>query len=186
VACHQGEYDANHAGSSFPTTCLTCHTRNTWTGATVDHVTIGNGFALLGAHAVSTCGSCHAIPGYALLFPTPSGQNDCAVCHQVDYASAHGASGYPTDCAACHTVNAWKPSTFNHDSQYFPIYSGKHREAWNNCNDCHTSPSNLSVYSCLTCHEHRQSAMDDKHKEENGYVYVSSACLSCHPRGKAD
>lgn len=186
VACHQGDYDANHAGSEFPTTCLTCHAATTWSGATVDHVTIGNGFALLGAHAVTTCSSCHAIPGYTLVFPKPSNANDCVACHQVDYISAHGASGYPTDCSACHSAGAWKPSTFDHDSQYFPIYSGEHREAWSTCTQCHPTASNLAVFSCVTCHEHSQTSMDDKHKEVSGYTYVSSACLSCHPTGKAD
>jgi hypothetical protein len=25
--------------------------------------------------------------------------------------------------------------------------------------------------------------MDDKHKEEQGYQYLSTACYGCHPRG---
>jgi hypothetical protein len=28
--------------------------------------------------------------------------------------------------------------------------------------------------------------MDDKHKEENGYVYESNACYSCHPNGRSE
>ncbi|HKJ01704.1 MAG TPA: hypothetical protein VJ997_04595, partial [Longimicrobiales bacterium] len=68
--------------------------------------------------------------------------------------------------------------------QYFPIYSGKHRGEWNSCGDCHTTPTDLSVFSCLTCHEHNQKDMDDKHKGRSGYVYESGACLSCHPRGR--
>jgi hypothetical protein len=186
VACHQGDFDSNHGGSSFPVTCLTCHARDTWSGATVDHVTIGNGFALLGAHSGTPCGSCHLIPSFTLLFPEPSGENDCVACHQAQYVSAHTGSGYPTDCAACHTVNAWEPSIFDHDPQYFPIYSGAHREEWNSCNQCHPSPANLAVFTCLTCHEHDQTSMDDKHKEEVDYLYVSSSCLSCHPTGKSD
>jgi hypothetical protein len=184
VACHQAAYDANHAGSGFPTTCLTCHVPDRWDGATVDHATLGNGFDLLGAHAVAPCASCHGIPGYALLFPPPAGPNDCLACHQTDFASAHSGSGYPTDCAACHTVSGWKPSTFDHDAQYFPIFSGKHRGEWRDCTECHTVPSDLSVFTCLTCHKKKE--MDDKHKEENGYAYNSANCLSCHPRGRAD
>jgi hypothetical protein len=28
--------------------------------------------------------------------------------------------------------------------------------------------------------------MDDKHREEGGYVYESNACYSCHPDGRAE
>jgi len=183
VACHQGDYDANHGGSSFPTTCLACHAPTTWAGATVDHVSLSGSFTLLGRHATATCAACHSIPTYALLFPTPAGQNDCAACHQVAYATEHAGSGYPMDCANCHTVNAWSPSTFDHDAQSFPIYTGKHREAWSDCSDCHAVPTDITEFSCLNCHVHRQSEMDDKHKSEAGYAYASASCLACHPRG---
>lgn len=185
VACHQGEYDANHAGSGFPTTCLSCHVIDTWSGATLDHVSVSGGFALVGSHVVAACAACHTIPGYGLLFPTPAGQNDCVACHQTDYNGAHAGSGFPTDCSACHNANAWKPSSFNHDSQFFPIYSGSHRGKWSSCNDCHTGGV-LSTFTCITCHEHSQARMDDKHRGRAGYVYESGACLACHPRGSGD
>ncbi|HSG08044.1 MAG TPA: hypothetical protein VLA36_06795 [Longimicrobiales bacterium] len=183
AACHQTDYDTQHAGSGFPSTCLSCHTQTSWT---FDHTTLVGGFSLDGPHVSATCASCHILPTMGLNFPVPADPGDCLACHQTDYAWGHGATGYPTDCAACHTVNAWKPSTFDHDAQYFPIYSGKHRQEWANCTDCHTSPSDLTVFSCLTCHEHRQSDMDDKHKGRQGYTYTSGACLSCHPTGRKD
>jgi hypothetical protein len=185
VSCHQSQYDAQHTGASFPTTCLSCHVRDSWSGAVVDHVAISNGFPLLGAHLSTSCAACHSVPSYALLFTPPSGPDDCVVCHQVNYQSAHAGAGYPTDCAACHTTSAWTPSSFDHDAQYFPIYSGKHDGEWSSCSTCHTSASDIGVFSCLTCHEHIQSKMDDKHKDESGYSYNSAACLSCHPRGSA-
>jgi len=184
VACHQADYDREHAGSDFPTTCLDCHASDTWSGATVDHVAISGGFELLGAHATATCTACHSIPDYGLLFPTPTGQNDCVACHQTAYDGAHGGAGYPTDCAACHTVNAWQPSTFDHDSQYFPIYSGSHRGRWNSCNDCHLG-GNVSSFTCTTgCHG--KSETDGHHGGVRDYAYEDGACLSCHPRGRGD
>ncbi|GMV05048.1 MAG: hypothetical protein AMXMBFR53_13280 [Gemmatimonadota bacterium] len=185
VACHQADYDREHAGSGFPTTCLSCHASDRWEGATFDHAAAASGFVLVGAHAVTPCASCHTIPGYGLVFPRPASADDCVACHQADYAPAHGAEGYPTTCASCHNATAWEPSTFDHDRQYFPIHSGAHREEWSRCADCHTNPADFGVFTCLTCHEHRQSAMDDKHKEVTGYAYTSAACLSCHPVGKA-
>jgi len=181
VACHQADYDAHHAGSGFPTACLSCHQRDTWTGATVDHPAVSGGFELLGAHATAACTACHATPGYGLLFPEPSSQNDCVACHQADYDSEHGGSGYPTDCAACHTTGAWAPSTFNHDSQYFPIYSGAHGGRWSSCNDCHLG-GNLAHFTCTTCHT--QGETDGHHREVLNYLYESHACLSCHPTGR--
>ncbi|MDF1839438.1 MAG: hypothetical protein P1V35_16340, partial [Planctomycetota bacterium] len=39
---------------------------------------------------------------------------------------------------------------------------------------------------CTHCHDHRESEMDDKHEDENGYVWLTSACYSCHSNGEAD
>ncbi len=184
VACHQAEYDREHAGSGFPTTCLDCHASNTWSGATVDHVSISGGFDLLGAHATATCTACHSIPDYGLLFPTPAGQNDCVACHQTDYDGAHAGSGYPTDCAACHTVSAWQPSTFDHDAPVLPDLLGRAPGRWSSCNDCHLG-GNLSSFTCTTAACHSKSETDGHHGEVRDYVYEDGACLSCHPRGRA-
>ena len=72
---------------------------------------------------------------------------------------------------------------FDHDGQYFPIYTGKHREgeAWNDCVECHANPATYADFTCFTCH--LKPEMDDKHSEENGYEYVSTTCLECHPDG---
>ena len=93
--------------------------------------------------------------------------------------------GFPTTCADCHTTSAWIPSTWDHDSQYFPIYSGKHEGEWNQCSDCHTVAGNYSVFSCIDCHEHDDPAdMADKHQGVPGYSYNSQACYTCHPTGE--
>lgn len=183
VSCHQAEYDANHAGSGFPTTCLSCHQPDRWDGATIDHPAVSGGFQLLGAHATASCAACHSLPGYGLLFPDPSSQNDCVACHQTDYDREHGGSGYPTDCTVCHNTSAWEPTTFDHDSQFFPIYSGSHRGKWSTCNDCHLG-GNFADFTCTTCHT--QGETDRDHNEVRDYVYESHACFTCHPRGRGD
>ena len=183
VACHQADYDAQHAGSGFPTTCLSCHQANTWTGATVDHPSLSGGFALQGVHGTLSCTACHAVPGYALLFPKPTGQNDCVTCHQSQFDAAHGGVGFPSTCLTCHTVNAWLPSTFDHDAQYFRIYSGTHQGRWDTCATCHTVPTDFAAFSCLVCHEHSKSNTDGHHQGVSGYVYDSNACYSCHRGG---
>ena len=183
--CHTADYQENHVGSSFPTTCMDCHNVNTFSDATFDHKINSNGFELLGAHNRIDCSSCHVLPGYEPVFQT-TGQTDCYSCHSSDYQSEHASNSYTLDCTVCHTVENWNASNFTqHDSKYFPIYSGKHRNVWNgNCATCHTTPSNFNVFFCTNCHEHNKTDMDDKHRGRSGYVYQSSACYSCHPDGR--
>ena len=78
----------------------------------------------------------------------------------------------------------WKPAEFAiHDAQFFPIFSGAHNGEWTSCTECHSNPANYSVFTCIDCHEHNRTDMDDKHSGENGYEYSSLACLDCHPTG---
>ena len=183
VSCHQNDYtnttNPDHASVGYPTDCVSCHTTNPgWTPATVNH----DFFPLTLGHDIQDCNECHTTANYADADP------NCVSCHQTDYDNTndpnHLAAHFPTDCAACHTTNpGWTPATFDHDGQYFPIYSGKHIEgqAWNDCIECHTNPSDYSVYSCFQCHA--ESETNNDHSEVNDYSYVSSECLRCHPDG---
>jgi hypothetical protein len=89
---------------------------------------------------------------------------------------------FPTDCIACHNQNAWEPADFDHDDLYFPIYSGKHGDEWNQCSDCHFNPNNYSLFDCLNCHSPGET--NEEHDEVGGYVYESNACFQCHPDGE--
>ena len=187
-ACHTEDYNStgnpNHANLGLSLTCDNCHTTNTgWEPAQFpDHQSY---YALNGAHAsiANNCFLCHE--GNYTNTPTT-----CFACHTSDYNSAndpnHLAAQFPIDCEACHTENAWEPSTFDHDGQYFPIYSGKHRGEWNSCADCHTTASNYALFSCTDCHEHNKSEMDSEHQGVNNYVYNSINCYACHPQGSED
>ncbi len=187
-SCHNTNYqqttNPDHQNLGLSTNCETCHTTNPgWKPA--EFPVHNDYYVLEGAHASisNDCATCHN----GDYNNTP---NTCYGCHQSDYESTndppHQSNGFSTDCESCHTQTAWKPSTFDHDNQYFPIYSGKHKNKWDNCSDCHTNQSDYSVFSCITCHEHSQSKMDDKHKDVSGYVYDSNACYDCHPNGKED
>jgi hypothetical protein len=109
-------------------------------------------------------------------------------CHESDYQNTtdpnHAAANFPLTCEVCHSTTAWEPANWNHDQLYFPIYSGKHRNEWNTCADCHVDQTNFAVFECIFCHEHRQSKMDDEHDGVSGYVYQSTACYNCHPNGE--
>ena len=181
VSCHKPDYDRttapSHAAAGFPTTCNTCHTVTTWLNATFDHATTG--WPLTGVHASTPCASCH---GDGVYQGKPTA---CASCHQAAYDGTtnpnHKAAAFPLTCESCHTTTTWLGATFDHDTRYFPIYSGSHRGRWTSCTDCHTSSSNYATFTCITCHQ--QSSTDSNHRGISGYQYQSNACYSCHPRG---
>lgn len=191
-ACHQADYTAalnpNHPGLTFPTACQGCHATTGWVPSTFNHAAY-TGYALLGAHTAiaNQCSQCHS-------GNLTSASSDCYSCHQSDYNGVtnpnHVTNNFPHDCLMCHTQNVWDPSTLNHDAQYFPIYTGRHAGEWTGCGGgsgngagCHTVNTNYLLFSCLHCHEHRQSEMDDEHEDVTGYSYNSEACFACHPDG---
>ncbi|MEI6885930.1 MAG: hypothetical protein WCO02_15665 [Bacteroidota bacterium] len=184
VGCHLANYNnttnPNHASISIPTTCADCHTTNPgWTPATFPiH---NNYYVLAGAHITRPCTDCHT--GNYTSAPTT-----CIGCHQTNYNQTtnpnHAAAQFPTDCLTCHTQVAWSPSTFNHDGQYFPIYSGHHKNRWTLCSDCHPNVSNFQEFTCTTsCHP--QNSTNNNHQGVSGYSYNSNACYQCHPTGSS-
>jgi hypothetical protein len=182
IACHQSDYDAQHAGSGYPTTCLSCHDGTVWTGATFDHSVASGGYDLLGPHTTLICTDCHdATTGQPLFSPVD--ESDCIACHQSDYDRQHVGSGYPTTCLSCHDGTVWTGASFNHDADFFPILSGKHDGEWQSCTTCHTQSANFAEFTCFNCHKHNQNDMDDKHSGMTGYAYDSATCLGCHPDG---
>jgi hypothetical protein len=136
----------------------------------------------LGIHGAVTCESCHDEATFEPLFD-PAGDGDCLSCHQADYDGEHAGSGYPTTCLSCHTPTTWTATSFDHDTDFFPIFTGDHAPRWSDCATCHTDSDDFTLFTCFNCHAHNQAAMDKKHEERAGYSYVSSACLSCHPDG---
>jgi hypothetical protein len=184
--CHLAEYRAaatpNHLAQAFPTDCVRCHSTSAWDGATFDHGLTG--FPLTGAHLRAECAQCH---GTGTIAAVPSA---CVSCHQADYDGTtnpvHSGVGFSTDCAACHDTNSWLGARFDHDTNFFPIYSGTHRSRWTSCADCHTAAPTYTQFDCLGCHPHSdRTETDNHHQGEAGYAYVSAECYRCHPRGRS-
>ena len=184
AGCHQEAYDnttnPNHAAVGFSTDCAVCHSETSWTPSNFNHNDI---YPLNGAHAAiaNNCDACH----HGNYNNTPSA---CVDCHQQDYDNTnnpnHNAAQFPTDCSQCHSESSWAGATFDHDGQYFPIYSGKHQGEWSQCIECHTVANDYSKFSCIDCHEHNNAShLANEHDEVSGFVYQSSACYSCHPDG---
>ncbi len=188
IDCHMQDYQSainpNHALGNFSTDCINCHsmTAFTWGGSGFNHAI----FPLTEGHAIFDCNRCHDLSDYSNI------SSECFSCHQSDYNNTtnpnHMVADISTDCMECHTTRPdWKPAEFRiHDAQFFPVFSGKHKNEWNTCTDCHSNPANYAVFSCIDCHEHNRTKMDDKHSDEADYEYISLACLDCHPTGDDD
>lgn len=188
IDCHREDFLAtsnpNHTNAGFSQDCSVCHPINStqWTGAGFNH----SFFPLVQGHSGPACTSCHTSGTYSDANP------ECSSCHQEDYLATtnpnHSTMGFPLTCNICHTLEpGWKPASFTeHDSKSFPIYSGKHKGTWTSCTECHTNSTSYSQFTCLSCHEHNKTSMDEKHREVSGYSYTSQACLQCHPGGVAD
>jgi hypothetical protein len=183
--CHLDLYRAqrspDHVAGGFPLECQTCHSTLAWRPARFNHDQTA--FPLTGAHRAVACLACHGDGVY-------HGKSaDCYSCHAADYNRAndppHAGAGFSTQCATCHNTTSWSGATFDHDTPFFPIYSGRHRGTWTSCTDCHTSASNYSVFNCLICHAHSdQAQVNSHHTGVSGYTYSSNACYTCHPRGR--
>lgn len=184
--CHSADYvqtaNPNHSSLNLSTDCATCHTTDPgWSPAAF--LIHDDFYVLNGAHIqiANDCAACHN----GNYINTP---NTCFGCHTADFNQTtdpnHAQLNFSTDCTTCHTESAWTPSTFDHDVQNFPIYSGKHAGLWTSCTECHTNPSNYQEYTCITCHINPET--NDHHVGIAGYNYSSPACFACHPNGSAD
>lgn len=175
--CHLQRYQAttnpNHTAAAFSTTCNTCHNTTSWPSANYTHI---SSFPLTGGHAGRTCNACHQSGVYHGLPAT------CVSCHMPKYQATtnpnHTAAGFPTTCNTCHTTTTWLGATFNHA---FPIASGRHAFA---CNQCHLNPANYQTFSCIDCHTHNQATTQGHHNGVNGYQWTTAACYNCHPQGR--
>jgi hypothetical protein len=184
-ACHLAQAlavtDPDHSNPSFSNECGQCHGTAAWDRVAFDHA--GTRFPLTGAHLALGCSSCH-VPGTWTGVPT-----ECASCHLDDYDATtdpnHRQLGFAQTCGDCHGTSTWNGASFDHDTNFFPIYSGTHRGRWSDCSDCHVNPSAYQEFSCLGCHPHSDRAETDGHHQGiSGYRYDSAACYSCHPQGR--
>lgn len=185
INCHMADFlattEPNHLTAGYSMACMDCHDINAfdWSAENILH----DFFPLERGHDID-CRACHTDGTFSAI-PT-----DCFSCHQTDFEATtnpdHQASNFSTDCTACHTLDLdWMPAEYRqHDNDYFPIYSGNHANEWNQCTECHTTPGNFALFSCIDCHEHNdQNDLADEHSDVNDYQFLSTACLECHPNG---
>jgi hypothetical protein len=155
--CHNA--DDAHA-SRFGTRCQDCHDNTAWQPVAYDHAA-RTGFALLGAHARSSCNSCHSAP-----VAEQKLAQDCAGCHRA--LDPH-AGKLPDGCDSCHGQENWRRDlSFDHDLTSFPLL-GLHIVV--SCAQCHRSLDfSGAPTGCNGCH-----AAQDVHKGALG-----PECDTCH------
>jgi hypothetical protein len=150
---HRGAADAWNARGG----CAACHSDAGWTVPVFDHSTTD--FPLVGKHAATTCGGCHALDEAVgeerplRLADTP---RDCAACHQEPHRGQFANRG---GCASCHTAIAWTDLLFDHDRDTrFPL-EGSHARA-----------------ACATCH----LPLEGEGEPYVQYAPLPTACEGCH------
>ncbi len=170
--CHKEDYlsakSPDHVGQSFSTDCVVCHSSQSkeWNTDKILH----SFFPLEKAHDIQDCTRCHSNGNYKDL------SADCISCHENDLKKANNPdhSGFPLECNFCHSLDLnWSPADFSSHDKDFPIYSGKHKDEWDNCSDCHTIQGDFTVFNCIVCHSRA-------HHQNQG----NAGCYNCHPKGK--
>ena len=183
--CHQDDYngssDPDHRAAGFSTDCTLCHNTSNW-DSDFDH----SSWPLTGAHSGLDCNACHGDGQYE---GTPT---NCYDCHREDYDREHGSgSGTSHNCELCHNTNSWEDlrsaaAGMSHEA-VFPIYSGRHRNKWVSCKDCHPRAKNYSVVTCTGCHDPGDHNRGRRKTNRGPSVFSSDGrtCLVCHPRGES-
>jgi hypothetical protein len=195
-SCHANDFPRgpNHVSGNFSHSCANCHNTTSWASAGFNHSSLGPNPDCYSCHANDftgaqnhvarnyphTCANCHNTATWsgATFSHSALGANPvCYSCHSSDYQQGpnHASMSYPTTCQDCHNTTSWTGAVLNHQ---FPI-RGHHNV---DCTLCHQG-GNTTSFTCLSCHEHRQSSMDSKHNGVSGYHYESLACYQCHPHG---
>lgn len=169
--CHPAAESGQFQGAD--PRCEACHRNEALQAKALDHAALG---------LLSGCQRCHG--GMTWLdarFNHAGIVSGCIRCHQKEYNATtnpnHAATGYGTNCESCHNTMSWRGAPLNHR---FPL-TGPHNVS---CSQCHTVPANFKIYDCTRCHAHSKPVMDDKHKDVRGYLWTSTACVSCHPNGR--
>lgn len=170
VDVHAGAFDRAPTPAQIDgrTSCLRCHTVDTFRVATkdFDHARL-TGFALDGAHGPLACAKCHEpvpAPGGREPIQSRARGTACADCH-VDPHAAQFAKAGTTDCARCHVTGPkFQTLVFDHqrDSRY-PL------------------DKTHAKVACAACH--RPAPLPDGSKTVR-YKPLGTNCGDCHdPRG---
>jgi len=207
VSCHLKDYQQtqtmggsvpNHVSAQFPQTCETCHTFDSWLGASINHAAPPINFPLTNGHANVPCESCHVGGNYNLQIAA----TDCghAGCHLTTWQQTTNPqhSAAPTvfpiaTCSNCHNTVSWLTANFDHATTGFPL-ANSHQMAPAGkvaaCTDCHINNNyNLTIQptDCgnSQCHLNTnygggwQGTNNPTHSAA-GAAFAAANCSNCH------
>ena len=177
-ACHMP------LGGASPRRCISCHAisdigRRTTAGKPIAHSTRAPLFhQKLATQDCMACHTDHPRPlltrrtvrsfDHALL--RSDARSDCASCHRPPANDFHRNAD--RNCGQCHGSRSWTPANFNHD-RYFSL-APPHNAT---CSTCHVG-GNVKTFTCFNCHEHKQSQIEARHREEG--ISDIENCVRCH------
>ena len=186
VTCHtDARTSPRHAGIPgyqwTSAACLLCHPAGR-TGDLSFHDAIFPIFTAPHGGAWSACSDCHTDPNNRQTISCLGG-----ACHaQAATDPPHNlipGYGYTTaQCRSCHPDG--RAGTFAQHDAVFPINSGTHAGRWTSCAQCHTTPGNRAIFTCVGSGCHIQSEMDNHHAQIAGYGPDPASCYRCHPTGR--
>jgi len=199
ISCHQTDFQnttsPSHISLQFPQTCDTCHTFDSWLGATgVNHAAPPINFPLTNGHANVPCSSCHLNANYNLqIAPTDCGNSQCHLTTwQQTNNPVHSSAGPPfaaANCSSCHSPTLWTNVVFDHSVTGWPL-TGSHQLApagkVSACTDCHTNNNyNFTAANtdCYGCHQAAWNSTPTYGGNVPNHITASfptSLCSTCH------
>lgn len=165
-----------HRGQ-FGFTCQNCHTPENWQNRQdLFNLHAGQGFPLVGAHAIADCRACHIGEQRNEFAGTPV---DCQGCHRESFAAAsnpnHLLAGFGMDCQSCHiaTATSWNKTTYQHSSAF--ALHGTHTSV--QCQTCHAAAYAGTSRECQGCHRADYEAAANPAHVTFGFP---TNCEACH------
>lgn len=163
LSCHKEDGTRAHGNQFKGQGCQECHTERTWIPSLFDrptHLRVTK-FALEGAHDTA-CSACHQPIGGSKVVRYEGIPTQCAGCHEDPHLGQF-AGRWGDGCSGCHKLEAWTPSTFDHDRARFPL-RGAH-----------------AAIPCSTCHVEIERSFDGRTRKVAHYYPIEErACDDCH------
>src|SRR5713226_1586281 len=196
-SCHMRDFQQakspDHVAGQFPQTCDSCHSFDSWLGATVNHSAPPISFPLTNGHANVPCLNCHIGNNFNLKIAA----TDCgnAGCHLTTWQQTtnpkHSAAAtvFPVAaCSTCHNTVSWLTANFDHATTGFPL-TNSHQMApagkVTACTDCHFNNNfnlQISPTDCGNsgCHLTTWQQTNNPTHSAAGAPFGAAHCATCH------
>jgi len=196
-SCHLRDFQQakspDHVAGQFPQTCDSCHSFDSWLGATVNHSAPPISFPLTNGHANVPCLNCHIGNNFNLKIAA----TDCgnAGCHLTTWQQTtnpkHSAAAtvFPVAaCSTCHNTVSWLTANFDHATTGFPL-TNSHQMApagkVTACTDCHFNNNfnlQISPTDCGNsgCHLTTWQQTNNPTHSAAGAPFAAANCATCH------